>query len=834
MRTEEVSREGAKGTRRSRAKRERIYIALQWAPYYLLTMNNPKRLFAAAVLVYLLCPPTLAKTPMLESLTKGEMLHGFRVDAVYFDDADAPLGGRLVHTRTGFTLDYLRIQSVPQAFVWVTTYPTSDKGEPHTQEHLLLGKGNKGRAVASLEDMSLVSSSAYTEQWRTCYHLHTGAGPEVFFKIFEARMDALLHPDYTDEEIRREVRNFGVAENPTDKSLRLEEKGTVYNEMVSSFERPFRRLWRDLTIDVYGANHPLSYVSGGTPAAIREMTPDDIRRFHREHYFLGNMGMVTSFPKDVPLETGLSRLGAILDRLEPQGTKAPAKVVTERDLPAPSGAPAGSIRIVDYPNENAQAPGPVMLFWPAQLEMDTRDRLLLDLFLETAAGDPTTNLYKVFVDTKTRQIETGARSVFAGASSDQGSPIYVGINDVAAANLTEEKIAAIRAKVRDELARIAAFEDGSTELAEFNARVQSRIVETRRGLAKFVNSPPGFGFRGSSSGWINQLEELARTGEFRRSVTMKPELAWVEKLVAGKQNPWRTYVAKWKLTESVPVAGAARANPALIATEEQEREARVATEVGRLKTAYAVAGDQDAIGRFRADYDSKTVELDKLAASAPAVRFLDSPPMTLDDQLDYEVRQVAGKIPLVASTFDNMTSATTGLAVRLDGVRQEDLVYLALLPTMMTQVGVIENGKPVSYEEMSERLRKEILGLNASFSTNARTGRCEMVVRGSGNTADESDRSLAWMKLLMTSPDWRTENLARIRDVVDQSLGGMRRTMQGSEESWVNDPSRAYWKQENALLLTTSAFLTRTHFAFRLRWLFKDAGMGADRDAISA
>ena len=38
------------------------------------------------------------------------------------------------------------------------------------------------------------------------------------------RMDALLHPDYTDEEIRREVRNFGITENPADHTLGLEEK----------------------------------------------------------------------------------------------------------------------------------------------------------------------------------------------------------------------------------------------------------------------------------------------------------------------------------------------------------------------------------------------------------------------------------------------------------------------------------------------------------------------------------------------------------------------------------------------------------------------------------
>ena len=49
---------------------------------------------------------------------------------------------------------------------------------------------------------------------------------------------------YTDEEIRREVRNFGVDEDPKTGTLSLEEKGTVYNEMVSSTDQPNRRLFQ--------------------------------------------------------------------------------------------------------------------------------------------------------------------------------------------------------------------------------------------------------------------------------------------------------------------------------------------------------------------------------------------------------------------------------------------------------------------------------------------------------------------------------------------------------------------------------------------------------------
>src|SRR5688572_25516325 len=208
--------------------------------------------------------------PMTYStLTEGQTINGFRTTAVYLNDADAPMGARFKHQRSGFTLDVLGIQSVPQAFVWVTTYPTSDMGEPHTQEHLLLGKGNAGRAVASQESMSLASSSAFTSQFWTCYHFYTAAGSDVFYDEFQRRMNALLHPDYTDEEVRREVRNFGITENPADQSLGLEEKGSVYNEMVSSMDQPTRRLYMTANSMVYGAKHPLSFNSGGTPEALR-------------------------------------------------------------------------------------------------------------------------------------------------------------------------------------------------------------------------------------------------------------------------------------------------------------------------------------------------------------------------------------------------------------------------------------------------------------------------------------------------------------------------------------------------------------------------------------
>ncbi|MEO8133226.1 MAG: hypothetical protein ABI831_04530 [Betaproteobacteria bacterium] len=794
-------------------------------------MSTLARAVLFAAFMFVTSAAATAAQPTFGSLSSGQVIGGFRTAALYLNDADKPIGARFIHRKSGFTLDVLQIQTVPRGFIWVTTYPTSDMGEPHTQEHLLLGKGDKGRAVASREPMALADSSAFTEQWRTCYSYYTTAGAEVFFDQTERRLDALLHPDYTDEEVRREVRNFGITGIAGEQSLRLEEKGTVYNEMVSSMDRAIYRIYRTANTMVYGPGHPLSWNSGGSPEALRVMQPSDIRAFHRQNYHLANMGLIASLPKDVALGAALASIQALLERVEPRRAGQPVR--TARDLPAPRPAPAGEIRYVDYPHRNAQQPGSVWLAWPAERRLRTADKQLLELFLQNVAGDATTNLYKRFVDSKTREIELGASSVFSEVSDDPGQPLIVGFNDVPVARMNDTAMDDLRTRVLDELARIAGLPDGSPELAAFNARMKSRLIEMRRGLSKFVNSPPTFGFRHGGSEWLNQLAELNKSPGFRKSLTFKPELAAIERRLQGNRNIWGPLLAQWKITGVQPWMLAARPNAALIDQAQAEREQRVQAETAKLQAKYGAAEAQDAIRRYRAEYDVQTAVIDRATAAAVPPRFVDKPPLTLDDQLDYKVVRAAGGVPLVASTFDSMSSATTGIALRLDGVPEDQLVYVAALPALLTRVGVVENGRPVSYEEMSERLKKEILSLNAGFSTNAATGRVELVFRGAGNDPAEAKRAMGWIALALLHADWRPENLARIRDVVDQALSSLRQTMQHSEESWVQAVATVYWRQNHPLLMTTESFMTQTHNMLRLSWMLKD-GDDEERAAASA
>ena len=105
-----------------------------------------------------------------------------------------------------------------------------------------------------------------------------------------------------------------------------------------------------------------------------------------------------------------------------------------------------------------------------------------------------------------------------------------------------------------ELTRVASFADNSAELKEFNGRALSRVSELERQLANFVNTPPAFGARNTGSAWMDHLLLLEKTPEFRRSVTLKPQLTDIRKELTSGKNIWRDRLAKWQLTGVTPYA----------------------------------------------------------------------------------------------------------------------------------------------------------------------------------------------------------------------------------------------------------------------------------------
>jgi len=759
-------------------------------------------------------PQPATANPELSTLADGQATLGFVAHALYVDGDDRPRGARFVHARTGFIFDYLAIESAPQAMFYATTYPQGDGGEPHTQEHLLLGKGNKGRFLGNTQHASFAATSAFTAQYRTVYGLRTSAGPETFWRLLRTTFDAVLHPDYGDEEIRREVRNFGVTKQPNGQ-LALGEKGTVYNEMVTTFESADTIAWTEAKRLLYGTSHPLAYVSGGTPEQIRTLTPDIIRRFHAAHYRLDNLTMVGAFPSSLPLSTILTRVGGVLDAFATKGPRDPA-VVTEATLPAPAGAPAGTIRIVDYPFATRDHPGQAMLVWPATRHLSVGERTAMEMFLSAFAGGEGSTLYRALVDRTTRVLDLGATGVWGSVSSDQGQPAYVGLPSIASAHADEASLTALRGVVRAQLEAVAALPDGSKELTAFDDRVKARVIAVRRAEDKRLDTPPEFGGRWSGGNWLDALDDMAHMPGFRKSLVYKAALDGAEALADPAKNAWRDRIRAWGVFD-VPHAIAARASPDMRARLDQERDARVATELARLEAAYGLHDAQETLRRRDAEIAQATAEIAQAEAAVPVAELAPDPPMTFDDSLKWTVETKDG-VPRLAAKFDAMKSATVGVHLPLGSVPDELLPWLSVLPALMQDVGVIRGGVPITYDEVRDRLRREVLQASVHFSTSYTSGRAELAVMASGNGVDEAKLALGWGRDFLASPDWRPENLPRLRDVLDAQLTSLHETMSSREEFWVQEASDAYRHQDMALHLHTRSPLVRAHDAFVASW----------------
>jgi len=787
-------------------------------------MKQHRLTIAVGIIALTLLASIAMASDFFEKIEPGNSFHGFKVENLYLDAKNVAVGARLIHQNTGFTLDLFQIQSVPQAFAWINTAIYDDRGEPHTCEHLLLGKGSKGRYVASLEDMSLGRSTAYTSQIYTAYPFSSPGGDDIFFDLTLAKMDALIHPNFSDEEIRREVCNIGVTEDPVDGSLKLEEKGTIYTEMVSMYEKYWYYLYPAMDNMIYGDNHPLANISGGAPDSVRTMVPEDLWNFHNQNYQLNNMGFIATIPKVITPDNFLDRMDGILRNIDGGGEHPdiPRRTV---ELPKASpSAPPGEIRIVDYPGANDQEPGQTVFAWPPQLELDSKEMLLLKTFLNGMGGSQTSNLYNKLVKSDSRVRDLGATGVWAGVESDFGHAISVGISDVEVDHINKGDLADMARLIKEEVAAIAAYAPGSPELKDFNRRAEGYLENREKDARDYLNTPPGFGNRSGGGGrWYSHLKTLEQTPGFRKSLLQDDELAYARSLLAQKdKNIWTPLIAKWKMLDTDLYAVGARANPQMLKQAIKDKEIRLAAFTDSLKEKYGLTDDNEAIARYKEEYDRNTAAIDEETAKIPMPKFIDNPPMSYDPDLEYRVDSLDG-VPLVSSNFNTLTSATVGLALDMHVIPADKLIYLPIIPQLITEIGVVKDGEVIDYPTMSQRLKDEVLRLNARFSQNSYTGRIELMIQGAGGDLDESRRALEWMAAGLFHPYLDPANLPRLRDVVDQQISRYRDRMKGSEEGWVYIPAIAYRNQTNPLILAGSCFMTQHYLMHRLKWRLMEA-----------
>ncbi len=264
-----------------------------------------RRQYLSFIILFFLWLPgsSWASSQDLSALKKGQKVGDLEVVNLFSDSEGQIVGAKFVHIPTGAPVFLLQLEGVPQVFTWNDTPVDSNRGLPHSLEHLLLGKGTKGRYFTLLGNMRLSQYGAATSPDFVYYGVASGSGTDGFFELFHALLDALYRPDFSDVEAGREFYHFSVATDQQGKKS-LAEGGTVYNEMLA--RQDLYNYYYELNKRVFGHQSPYGFESGGAPDQMRGVTPEEIRRFHEKWYHLRNRVPLPSRSRPTSLKMSFS------------------------------------------------------------------------------------------------------------------------------------------------------------------------------------------------------------------------------------------------------------------------------------------------------------------------------------------------------------------------------------------------------------------------------------------------------------------------------------------------------------------------------------------------
>ena len=249
----------------------------------------------------------------------GERLHGFLItDQIPLPDLNVVMV-RACHERTGARLLHLGCDDPNNVFaVTFRTPPADSTGVAHILEHTVLC-GSRRYPVrdpffAMLKRSLNTFMNAMTASDWTCYPV-ASMNRKDFYNLMGIYLDAVFFPLLREEDFRQEGHRLEFTD-PTDPDTPLQIKGVVFNEMKGAMADPSSLIGRRL-------NHALfpsgcyGHNSGGEPRDIPNLTWEQLRAFHADHYHPSNSWFFTY--GDLPLAGHLEQIETLaLARFEPR------------------------------------------------------------------------------------------------------------------------------------------------------------------------------------------------------------------------------------------------------------------------------------------------------------------------------------------------------------------------------------------------------------------------------------------------------------------------------------------------------------------------------------
>ena len=614
-----------------------------------------------------------------ENFSPGQLLSGFIVERI------DPLPGinatmiRLQHQATGARFMHLEREDDNHLFaVGFRTPPDDSTGVAHILEHTALC-GSKRFPVRdpffSMLKRSLNSfMNAMTASDWTLYPF-SSMNRKDFQNLLEIYLDAAFFPRLTERDFSQEGHRleFAEADNPQSP---LEYKGVVYNEMKGAMSDPSSLLSRRMGRHLYPTT-TYRHNSGGEPSDIPALTWPQLRDFHARYYHPSNAWFFSSGNLDLPqlLATVEDRVLRHFERLE-VASEVPAEQPLETSLTVTESYPLDA-------GESLERRSLVLTAWLTNDINDSFERLAMSLLSTLLLGNPAAPLYKALLNSGLG--ENLAPGV--GYHDDNRTTYFAaGLQGVA-----PEKLAEIERLVLETLEQAATegFSreriDGVIHQLEFaNREITGDSYPYSLLLLMRLIGP-----------WIHGGDPLAALNFEEDLEKLQQELnqgPFFETLIRQRllENPHRVTLLLQPDTEMGP-----------------QQEAEVRAELDKIQQQLSENERQALVEQSLAlkNAQEETEDLSCL----PTLELSDIPPTEAPVKL---VQQQQGAVN--CCWFDQPTNGigTVILNLEIAGLTEEELLYLPIFGSLLTQVGAGER----DYLQMAQVMEAVTGGISARTS----------------------------------------------------------------------------------------------------------------------
>lgn len=192
----------------------------------------------------------------------------------------------LVHLPSGAHIMHLANDDPENLFcLSFRTLPSSSNGVAHILEHTVLCGSLRFPVKDPFFSMARRSLNTYmnalTGSDFTCYPAASQVGKD-FYNLLDVYIDAVFHPQLKRESFLQEGHRLEFAQ-PLDPKSALEIKGIVFNEMKGSLASGDTRLWHAM-MALLVPDLTYTFNSGGDPQEIPNLTYAELIAFHETYY----------------------------------------------------------------------------------------------------------------------------------------------------------------------------------------------------------------------------------------------------------------------------------------------------------------------------------------------------------------------------------------------------------------------------------------------------------------------------------------------------------------------------------------------------------------------